>query len=38
VGYKTGFNRALVAVLSNREELSVSRTNSESFKKKMEEY
>lgn len=38
VGYKTGFNRTLIAVLSNKEELHVSRTNGESFKKKLEEY
>ncbi len=37
VGYKTGFNRTLIAVLSNKEELHVSRTNGESFKKKLAE-
>lgn len=38
VGYKNGFNRTLLAVLSNKEELHVSRTYGDSFKKKLEEY
>ena len=35
VGYKNGFNRSLLAVLSNKEELLVSRTHGTSFKKKL---
>ena len=37
VGYKTGFDRTLLAVLSDKEELRVSRTHSDNFKKNLEE-
>lgn len=37
VGYKNGFNRTLLAVLSTKEELHVSRMYGESFKKKLAE-
>ena len=37
VGYKNGFNRTLLAVLSTKEELHVSRMYGESFKKRLAE-
>ena len=37
VGYKTGFDRTLLAVLSDKEELRVSRNHTEDFKKQMEQ-
>ena len=37
VGYKTGFDRTLLAVLSDKEELRVSRNHTENFKKQMEQ-
>lgn len=36
VGYKVGFDRALLAVMSDKEELRVSRTNKEEFKQRLE--
>ena len=37
VGYKTSFDRTLLAVLSDKEELRVSRKHCEDFKKNLEE-
>jgi DNA-binding LacI/PurR family transcriptional regulator len=36
VGYKLDFDRALLAVMSDKEELRVSRTNKEEFKQRLE--
>jgi DNA-binding LytR/AlgR family response regulator len=36
VGYKVDFDRSLLAVMSDKEELRVSRTNKEAFKQRLE--
>lgn len=36
VGYKVGFDRTLLAVMTDKEELRVSRTNKEEFKHRLE--